>query len=166
MAKAIDGLRTWQDFDLLDLRNLTAEQRRPAMEEVEAGGGVKEAVAVLEHWMGFTNESMISVAIENQVLGVIHILRQNLEHIVEKRRDARERYVNLALDTIKEPYEIWLTPYDDDMCRYAFIGTYCQKYQMYVVIAPWNGRVLWNFMQAEAKSLNKHRRGKLLYFRK
>ena len=83
----------------------------------------------------------------------------------EKRADARERYVKFALDTLVNPYEIWETMYDDGMVRYIFIGTYKQKQQMLVVVAPWDGKVLWNFMHTEAKGLNKHRRGSLLYSR-
>lgn len=165
MAKAIEGLRTWQEYGLTDLRNITPEQRREAMLEVNAGEGIEEAIAVLEQWMGFEDAETLSVEIAAHTLGLIHVIRGNLPHIVEKRRDARERYVNLALDTLSNPFEIWETPYDDDMPRYVFIGTYEQRYQMYVIIAPWQGKVLWNFMQTDAKSLNKHRRGNLLYAR-
>lgn len=114
--------------------------------------------------MGFGTPEM-TVVTRTTHIGDMSIVRSNLAHIVEKRVDARERYVLLALDTLESPYEIWETQYDDGMVRYMFIGTYKQKQQMLVVVAPWDGKVLWNFMHTEAKSLNKHRRGRLLYSR-
>ncbi len=114
--------------------------------------------------MGFVSPDMLYVS-KRTFIGTLSILRKNLIHIVEKRLDARERYVLLALDTPEYPYEIWETPCDDLMVRYLFIGTYKQKQQMLVVAAPWEGKVLWNCMHTEAKSLNKHQQGNLLYRR-
>lgn len=71
----------------------------------------------------------------------------------------------LALDTLANPYEVWETMYDDGQVRFLFIGAYRQKQQMLVVVAPREGKVLWNVMHTDAKSLNKHRRGILLYKR-
>ncbi|MEA9390447.1 PBECR2 nuclease fold domain-containing protein [Acerihabitans sp. TG2] len=64
----------------------------------------------------------ICFSCQNTHIGTLSILRSNLVHIVEKRIDARERYVLLALDTLDNPYEIWETMYDDHMVRYIFIG--------------------------------------------
>jgi len=164
MAKALNGLPTFKDLDLKDLRNLEAEERRDQPEEIVAGSTAEEALAFLEAHMGFSSPEM-SAIIKATHIGNMCIVRDKLAHIVEKRVDARERYVKLALDTLEHPYEIWETMYDDEMVRYIFIGTYKQRQQMLVVVAPWDGKVLWNFMHTEAKGLNKHRRGKLLYCR-
>lgn len=164
MAKALDGLPTFNDLGLKDLRNLEAEERRDQLDEIVAGSTAEEALALLEKHMGFGTPEM-SVVVKTTHIGDMNILRDKLAHIVEKRVDARERYVKLALDTLEHPYEIWETMYDDGMARFIFIGTYKQEQQMLVVVAPWDGRVLWNFMHTEAKRLNKHRRGILLYSR-
>lgn len=163
-AKALDGLPTFKDLDLPDLRSLGSEIRRGPLHEIAAGSTAKEALAILERHMGFNNEEM-KVVIKNTHIGEMNILRSNLAHIVEKRIDARERYVLLALDTLENPYEIWETLYSDGMPRYMFIGTYKQKQQMLVIVAQWDGKALWNFMHTEAKNLNKHRRGELIYRR-
>ncbi|MBP2845806.1 hypothetical protein J8655_09980 [Dickeya oryzae] len=163
-AKALEGLKTFKDLGLPDLRNLDVDARRDPIDEITAGSTAEEALALLELHMGFNRAEM--VVIEKQThIGTMNIVRSNLSHIVEKRVDARERYVRLALDTLENPYEIWETEYDDGMSRFMFIGTYKQKQQMLVVVAPWDGKVLWNFMHTEAKSLNKHRRGILRYSR-
>ena len=166
MAKDLDGQPTFKDLNLKDLRNLEAEERRDPLDEIMAGSTAEEALALLETHMGFSSPEMRMI-VKTTHIGKISILRDKLAHIVEKRVDARERYVKLALDTLGSPYEIWETMYDDEMVRYIFIGTYKQKQkqQMLVVIAPWDGRLLWNFMHTEAKGLNKHRRGNLLYSR-
>lgn len=164
MAKALDGLPTFNDLGLKDLRNLEAEERRDQLDEIAAGSTAKEALVLLEEHMGFSSTE-ITVLVKNTHIGTMNIVREKLAHIVEKRVDARERYVKLALDTLENPYEIWETMYDDGMVRFLFIGVYKQKQQMLVVVAPWDGKMLWNFMHTEAKGLNKHRRGKLLYSR-
>ena len=158
MAKALDGLQTFKELGLKDLRNLDAEERRDQLDEIAAGSTAEEALALLEQHMGFSSPEM-TVLVKTTHIGDMSIVRDKLAHIVEKRVDARERYVKLALDTLEQ------TMYDDGMVRYIFIGMYKQKQQMLVVVAPWDGKVLWNFMHTEAKGLNKHRRGNLLYSR-
>ncbi|AUO20762.1 hypothetical protein C0058_01675 [Pseudomonas sp. NC02] len=98
-------------------------------------------------------------------MGQIAIRRSCLQHIVEKRQDARERYVRFALDTLTGPLEIWRVAYSDCSARLAFIGAYESRRQILVVVNIQAGNVLWNFMQADAKALNKHRHGELLYKR-
>jgi hypothetical protein len=163
-AKALDGLPTFKELGLPDLRSLDAERRRDPLAEVGAGPTAEAALAILELHMGFSTDEM-AIVTRATPIGDMKIVRSNLAHIVEKRVDARERYVLLALDTLENPYEIWETRYDDQQVRYMFIGTYKQKQQMLVVVAPWDGKVLWNFMHTEAKSLNKHRKGEMLYSR-
>ena len=48
MAKALNGLPTFKDLDLKDLRNLEAEERRDQPEEIVAGSTAEEALAFLE----------------------------------------------------------------------------------------------------------------------
>ncbi|GAB3625787.1 hypothetical protein PTE30175_04029 [Pandoraea terrae] len=98
-------------------------------------------------------------------LGDIAVHREHLIHIVEKRADARERYVRLAIVTMADPFEVWRVEYDDGSFRHAYIGLFEEKTQMLVIVTHHNGQLLWNFMHCERKSLNKHRHGDLLYER-
>lgn len=98
-------------------------------------------------------------------MGNVTILRRSISHIVEKRSDARERYVRLALDTLTGPLEVWEVAFTDGTNRLAFIGAYETKRQMLVSVVVVGGQMLWNFMHTDAKSLNKHRHGNLLYKR-
>lgn len=164
MARAISHLPTFKELMLPDLRELISENRRDPLPEIQAANSVEGAVALLEFHMGFVDPSM-QVVSKSTPIGSMNIARSNLRHIVEKRLDARERSVLLALDTLEHPFKIWETLYDDEMARYMFIGTYRQKQQMLAVVASWEGKVLWNFFHTSAKSLNKHRQGQLLYKR-
>ena len=151
MPRAIKGLLTFREAGLPDLRVLDSEFRLDPTPEIEGGGSLEAAVALLELHMGFLEPDMIAVPKET-IIGTLNIMRDKLEHIVEKRLDARERYVLLALDTLENPYEIWETMYDGGQVRYLFIGTYRQKQQMLVVVSPWEGKVLRNFMHTDAKA--------------
>ena len=158
------GQRTWLNYGLPDLRSLDRALRTCALGEVSAGEGINEAVEILASNMGFTDSACTQVRIASP-LGSVFIQRASLRHIVEKRQDARERYVNVALDTLTGPLEIWRVAYSDGSARLAFIGAYETKRQMLVVVNIQAGNVLWNFMQTDAKALNKHRHGELLYQR-
>ncbi len=98
-------------------------------------------------------------------MGAIQIHRNCIAHIVEKRQDARERYASMALDTLIGPFEVWRVAYSNGTHRLAFIGAYEAKRQMLVIVTLERGKLLWNFMQCDAKALNKHRHGELLYQR-
>ncbi|MFV3290768.1 PBECR2 nuclease fold domain-containing protein [Pseudomonas sp. NY11955] len=111
------------------------------------------------------NDEKASLVSIRTPMGDIRIQRSCIRHIVEKRQDARERYVKVALDTLIGPFEVWEVAYTNGTYRLAFIGVYETRRQMLVVVTLDHGKSLWNFMQCDAKALNKHRHGKLLYTR-
>ncbi|MCR4538661.1 MULTISPECIES: PBECR2 nuclease fold domain-containing protein [unclassified Pseudomonas] len=158
------GQQTWLDYGLPDLRSLDRALRSCPIEEVAAGEDVAEAVEVVASNLGLIDAACSEVCITSP-LGGVRIRRATLRHIVEKRQDARERYVRVALDTLTGPLEIWRVAYSDGSARLAFIGAYESRRQMLVVVNIQAGNVLWNFMQTDAKALNKHRHGELLYQR-
>ena len=63
------------------------------------------------------------------------------------------------------PFEVWKVLYTNDDYRLAFIGAYEAKNQMLVVVTVKDGLLLWNFMHSDARSMNKHRHGELLFRR-
>jgi len=60
---------------------------------------------------------------------------------------------------------VWKVAFTDDTDRVAFIGVYESKRQMLVSVVFFEGQILWDFMHTDAKSLNQHRHGALLYKR-
>lgn len=158
------GQNSWLDEQLPDLRTLAREWRTRAIEELAAADSHGTAIELAAQHLGLNREEA-SVATVRTPMGDIRIQRSCIHHIVEKRQDARERYVKVALDTLIGPFEVWHVAYTNDTYRLAFIGVYETKRQMLVVVTLDNGKMLWNFMQCDAKALNKHRHGKLLYKR-
>ncbi|MBP5957777.1 hypothetical protein ICA16_19050 [Pseudomonas anatoliensis] len=160
----VKGQPTWVERKLPDLRTLARELRTQTIDEVLAATSHEDAVEVTAQHLGFSHPSILSLSVETP-WGEVTILRSSIYHIVEKRKDARERYVRLALDTLTGPLEIWKVAFTNDTDRLAFIGAYESKRQMLVSVAIVDGQLLWNFMHTDAKSLNKHRHGELLYKR-
>lgn len=160
----VKGQPTWVDSHLPDLRTLARELRTHALEEVIAATSHEDAIEVTAQHLGFIDPAILSLTVETP-MGEVTILRSSIYHIVEKRLDARERYVRLALDTLTGPLEVWKVAFTDGTDRLAFIGAYESKRQMLVSVVFFEGQMLWNFMHTDAKSLNKHRHGDLLYKR-
>lgn len=122
------------------------------------------ALRVLYQHFGFVDEAVVEVVIATPV-GKVAVERDKLLHIVEKRADSRERYVRHAMDTLSGPFEIWRVLYDNGGYRLAFINAYEAKNDMLVVVDIRDGQVLWNFMHGPAKTMNKHRKGQLMFKR-
>jgi hypothetical protein len=78
----------------------------------------------------------------------------NLKHVVEKRKDARERFSKLAHLTLLNPFEVWKIKYSDGGFRLAFIGIFSgsKNHILLILKIDANNNVLWNFMQCELKS--------------
>ncbi|NVD96596.1 PBECR2 nuclease fold domain-containing protein [Massilia sp. BJB1822] len=159
---------SWKEIGHPDLRDLPPSRRLPDQEVIRAGESADAALTILEHHLGFVEESLVQIEIETPV-GVAIIERSNLRHIVEKRQEARERYVKYAMATMLDPFEVWLVEYADEggneELRNVYIGAFQGKKQMLVVFIDANGRVLWNFMHGDSKALNKHRHGECIYSR-
>lgn len=129
---------------------------------IEGGKTEADALAALTEQLGLSDPVLNGTEFTTPI-GAVYVARVHLPHIVEKRQDARERYVRFAIATMRAPFEVWSVDYDDGSSRRAFIGLFQGKQQMLVVVANINGMVLWNFMHSDKKSLNKHRHGRLVY---
>jgi|SRR3990167_5766796 hypothetical protein len=163
-VKEVPGQKTWIDYGFPDLRPLPRELRSPAPQDVAAAGDLEAAVELLAAAFGLSDPGIDRTAMTTPV-GIVTVIRDKLVHIVEKRPDARERYVNYAIDTLTDPFEVWRVEYDNGGHRLAFIGAYEGKRQMLVIVETIGGDVLWNFMHSDAKSLNRHRHGMPIYQR-
>lgn len=87
------GQNKWVDLNLPYLRRLDAEYRLPCPGEIAAVATKEEAFTLLIKAFGCENQSIVERVSK---IGSLIIERDKLEHIVEKRQDARERYVNYA----------------------------------------------------------------------
>ena len=165
-----DQRTSWKELGHTHLNHLDGEHRLAAENVVAAADSEQEAVLVLEYHLGFMDAATAEVRFASPI-GEVVVQRANLRHIVEKRQDARERYVLFAIATMLDPLEIWNVAYEDDdtqgiSYRYAYIGAFEGKTQMLVVVAQVDGRLLWNFMHGDNKAVNKRRHGEQLVYRR
>jgi SPP1 gp7 family putative phage head morphogenesis protein len=159
--RMVDGQQTWKDIGRPDLRNVPDAGRTSAPPLLPAAKSREDAVALLGRTLRVSAEAPTRVVVTPVELVTIDY--GLLPHLVEKARDARERYGLHLLSTLASPFEVYLTEYEDGF-RTRYIGLFKGESQL-LVVARINrdGTVLWNIMQGAAKALNKQRIGELLY---
>ncbi|WP_130930251.1 PBECR2 nuclease fold domain-containing protein [Pseudomonas sp. Sample_24] len=162
-VKEAPDQKNWRDLGLLDLRDVFICPLLHSARELPGAADFDTALEQVAQGFGLQAGSETAL-IETPYVPVM-IRREHLLHIVEKRPNARERFTEFAVDTVRNPFEIWQVSYTDGSSRLAFIGTYISKYQMLVVVHIDRGNVLWNFMNCDKKALNKHRHGELVHQR-
>ncbi len=163
VIKAADGQRTWKDIGRPDLRS-PGVPRQPAPQLLPEAADRDAAAAMLRQTL-IPDGGKLRV-IETPIEQVV-IRDEWLPHMVEKRADARERYSNYVTATLENPFEVWLTAYDDGTYRKRYIGLFTGSKDLLVVLRENRDGSLWwevyNMMQRDSKSLNKLREGTLLY---
>lgn len=157
------GQQNWKDIGLPDIRDIPLSILASDAREQPSAVDLNHALEQVA--LGFGLKAGVDAVLLETPYVLLTIRRQYLLHIVEKRPNARERFTEFALDTVRNPLEVWRVSYSDGSCRLAYIGAFDTKYQMLVVIHVDRGNVLWNFMNCDKKALNKHRHGMLVYQR-
>lgn len=159
---ALPNQPTWKDFGRPDLRSPNIK-RLPDPGLLPAAGSLEEAVAAMVHTM-VPNGRM---AVFNTPIETVAIRPELLPHIAEKRIEGRERYAKYALAALLNPYEIWLTAYDDGSYRKRYIGIFEGDSDLLVILREnMDGSLYWdvyNYIQRNSKGMNKVRTGNLLY---
>ena len=162
VIRAIPGQPTWKDLGRPDLRAASIPRLPdpgvlPTME-----GGESALEQMTRALIPDGNLNLVRTPIEE-----VAIRAELLPHTVEKRADARERYANYVLATLRDPFEIWLTAYEDGAYRKRYIGVFKAERDLLVVLREnRDGSLFWelyNLMQRDAKGLNRMREGVLLY---
>jgi SPP1 gp7 family putative phage head morphogenesis protein len=158
--KIVTGQKTWKDYGRHDLRHVSDDKRIIAPELLKAAQTSKEATTIMLNALELQNKPyrIIETPIEQVILR-----SEFIPHLVEKRTDLRERYVNFLIPSLTNPYEIYLTEYEDGF-RERYIGLFTGKENLLVVVRlNKDGSLLWNIMQAGNKAMNYQRIGALLY---
>lgn len=127
-----------------------------------AGRNGEEAAGIVARAVGLgEGQRVVTIPTHDGDLAIIQ--RDRLAHLVEKRDDARERYARYILPTLQDPYEIWLTDYDDGL-RKQYVGLFTGPRDLLAVIRlERDGGLIWNIMQADDRRMNAHRVGSLVY---
>ncbi|MCR4532698.1 PBECR2 nuclease fold domain-containing protein [Acinetobacter venetianus] len=158
---------SWKDIHLDDIKNTPLEQFYPFEESMilKAGDTEEEALEIVSKEFELVDGIYSRKILLNAIQSWAIVSIDNLKHVVEKRKDARERFSKLAHLTLLNPFEVWKIKYSDGGFRLAFIGIFSgsKNHILLILKIDANNNVLWNFMQCELKKLNKHRLGELLY---
>lgn len=163
VIKAVDGQLNWKYLNRPDLKSPDIS-RLPAPQLLPEAADRDAATAILQQALIPDGGAMR--VIETPIEQVV-IRGEWLPHMVEKRADARERYANFVVATLENPFEVWLTAYDDGTYRKRYIGVFTGAKDLLVVLRENRDGSLWwevyNMMQRDSKGLNKLREGTLLY---
>lgn len=160
IAKAVAGQPTWKDLGLKDLRELGPGESAPAL--IESATSAASAVDVLRKALGVEQGGERTF---HTPVGEVTVQDSSLNHVVEKRQDARERFANLIEPTLLRPTEVWQVAYDDGSTRDRFIKVFhgSKSDLLVMVLVGPDGSVFWNMMQRDRKGMNALRLGKLIY---
>ncbi len=87
-----------------------------------------------------------------------------IAHLVEKDKDGRERYARFILPTLIDPFEAWVTKYEDGTLRTRLISLFKGTRQIAIILRiNRDGSLLYNAMHADDKRIDAFRKGVLLH---
>jgi len=156
--------KTYRDYGLRDMKNYSAAWVAAMPSGMPKASSVEEAFErVSKTLLGDRDSRLI-----NTPVGSVLIKENKLQHIVEKRSDARERHVSLIIPTITDPDEVWLTEYSYDFRRgfiKVFRGKKRHTHALVITKEDAAESLFWNFMPSRPSHLDKRRVGVLLYQR-
>lgn len=95
-------------------------------------------------------------------VGPVVLQRVLTRHMVQKERDAREKYAAFVLPTLEAPSEVWLTAYADGFRR-RYIRFFQDSNILLIVRVNRDGCLFWNGMKYRDKEIDRNRMGILLY---
>ena len=133
--------------------------------ELSSGDTIDEGEAIARGVFGIKADEVIPFATP---LGPVAIRGNNFRHVVQDRKNQRERYANRIPKTLDDPDESWRALYVSDdgrtEWRRHYIRAYDDKKAGFVVATETpDGAVFFNFIPR--KNINARRTGVLLYTR-
>lgn len=160
IIKMVEGQKTWEDYGRTSIKSVAQELRLPEPEYLPIGQNRDEALQIVCDALALNGNQprLIRTPVEDVI-----IQRDLLVHFVEKERDARERFGNFILPTLEQPFEIYLTEYEDGF-RFRYIGLFQGKNNLATILRiNSDGSIFWNAFPTEDRRLDKMRVGTLIY---
>ena len=161
-VRELNGQINWKDLRLPALQSIPDDLKLPAPALLPKAATRAAASMLVRAALGLAEESTRMI---ETPAGDVLLRSEYIDHVTEKDADARERFANFILPTLMDPFEVWLTMYDDGRPRRRYIGLYrASKYDILVVAKVMSdGTVFWNLMHAQSRALDRQRKGKLLW---
>ncbi|MBF0402306.1 MAG: minor capsid protein [Magnetococcales bacterium] len=153
--------KNWLHYGRPDLRDVGNDLRLPAPSLLEVGKDGAQALLILQTALGVSPAKPLRVI--NTPVDQVPIRFEFLPHLVKKREHRREVTANYIIPTLENPYEVWLTAYEDGF-RKRYIGLFQdQRDILSVVKENQDGSLLWNVIRMRDTELNKQRTGSLIW---
>ncbi|NUQ82949.1 MAG: minor capsid protein [Bacteroidetes bacterium] len=152
----------WSDIGRPSFRELKKEQFQEQPEILEIADDVELALKVLEKVFGVDDQNPVRVL--KSPIEHVAITHEKMKHLVEKRKDSRERYANFVIPTIEHPFEIWAKDFDGEIRR-QYLGLFKGEHSFLCSVQiNRDGGLLYNVMQVETDNINKKRQGVLFIY--
>lgn len=165
--QAVPDQPTFRSLGLPRLRDIAQERRASAPPLLARAPTRAEALTNLAAALGVSVTAprrWVDTDIATPGLRRILIHFDYLSHLVAKDSDARERYANFVLPTIRNPFEVWATRYSDGSIRPRLIGLFAGERQVALIVRlNRDGSLLYNLINANDKRLDDYRTGALLH---
>ena len=166
------GQKTFADYNRLKAKEIPEHFREdspdkfPSIKEI----GRDAFVELLKKEFGLQERdfNLINTADDDKILVTI----QKLNHLIEKQ-DGRERYIPYLKETLKNPYEIYLTEYQDASdpkfkelrkTYFGFFNDVAENEDIFVSARVLgDSTILWNLFRREKTKIDRLRVGSLLF---
>lgn len=178
----VEGQRTWQDWGLpARVPAIPAPPRLPAAPDAAAA---KRRIAERLSQPGFepvgiTRADGVRDVIRSRVetpagLDDVYIADSFIDHIVDRKKDHRERFADWILPSLRDPAEVWLTEVTDGRGRKVYRRQFVTAFEgvdgetkptVAVIQEGKDDSLAWTFVPTRDSYANGRRRGFLLYRR-
>lgn len=158
LAGQIEG----RDLHMPTLQQIPDDAKLPAPALLPRAAGT-DAADMVRNALGLTGQAARMI---ETPAGDVLLRPEYLNQAVASNAEA-ERFANFILPTLEDPFEAWLTMYDDGRPRRRYIGLYrASQYDVLVEVnVMTDGALAWRVMHALGRVLDRLRRGKLLWGR-
>jgi len=166
-----ENQKTYKDFNRPSVRDISLDLRAEAPNKFPSINkvGLQTIIDLIkkEFDLKFKDWNLIDTFDNDKALFTLN----RLEHLL-KKADGRERYIPYIKATLQNPYEIYLTEYEDKdknkkELRKTYIGLFKDKdtKEDIFIVLRMNGdsTIFWNAFERERSKIDKLRKGELLY---
>lgn len=168
--KPVGNLKAWRDEGRPDVRDVPAEHRLKMPELLIKQETTDDALRALADELGVSPDNPIrwiqtkAKTVSGNPFPRLKVSYEYLRHLVEKRKDMRERFAPLIIPTLEDPYEIWTARYSDNTIRSRYIGLFSGRHNMMTVVRiNKDGSILYNIIPSSDENMNRQRKGILVY---
>lgn len=166
VVRPLDGLPDWRAYDRPDLRAVDPAARLAAPGLLPRAPSPGLAQRML--WEALMPDGQEYRQIETPV-DAVAVRRELLPQVELAAADGLDRYARFVEPTLRQPFEVWLTPYEDGNYRKRYIALFGGGSDLLVMVREGrDGSLMWEVYRDRPRdrtALNRLRIGALLFGR-